>query len=425
MIRLRTVPRTTPAVWLAVPICVLAAVYVNFLYPSDGYAVAASAAGTVTLPFIAGFVTACAAWEGSRLRRGRVWEAPSVRSRLAIGALAVLPAVLVGVLAVSVAIVAQLVRSDASLPDPRFIAMSALDLAAYGALGLALGLLLPFAVAGPVAIVLPFLWLAFVPAMEPVWLRHLTGMFRDCCGIDQDLDLQAALASAIVDVGIIGSVALLVSGGVGVLRRVVIPAAPFALSLAAGVALVSGMSYDPVVARDPALLQCATTEDVTVCTWPEHHARADEVAGIVGDVRSAWLAAGIPAPSVYTEANPSVKTEGALVFGFNRALSNRDDIVNSLAYGMTPPFPDCPGGSTGAIVLEYLQSWYAAAGGMSEAALDEQYGYEQGAPYPDVLDVVADLQAATPGVRQEWTDRASRLSQLCEGLPIDQIAVVP
>ena len=230
MIRLRTVLRASPAIWLAIPICILAGLYMNFVYPSDGYAVAASAAGTETLPFLAGFVTATAAWEGSRLRRGRVWAAPSVRSRLAIGSWAILPAVLVGVLAVTVAIVVQLLRSNAGLPDVRFIAISALDFAAYGALGLALGLLLPFAVAGPLGIVLPFLWLAFVPAMEPLWMRHLTGMFRDCCSIDQDLDLQAVLASGIVDAGIIASAALLLSGGAGVVRRILAPAAPSSIA---------------------------------------------------------------------------------------------------------------------------------------------------------------------------------------------------
>lgn len=417
--------RSMPALWLALPICVLAAVYVNFLYPSDGYSVDASAKGTIALPFIASFVAACAAWEGSRLRRGRVWATPSVRSRLAIGFWAVLPAVLVGVLAVTVAIVAQLVRSDAGLPDVRFIAISALDLAAFGALGLALGLLLPFAVAGPVALVVPFLWLAFLPAMEPLWLRHLTGNFRDCCGNERDLDMQAVLASTLVDAGIVAAAALLVSGGPGVLRRVIAPAAPFALSVAAGVVLVSGMDYSPTVARDVNALDCASTEGVTVCTWPEHRQRADEVASIIGDVRAAWQAAGIAAPSVYTEADASVKPADALGFGINGASSKRDDIINSLAFSMAPPFPDCPGGSEGGIVLEYLQAWYAAAGGMSREHLDQEYGYEQGPPYPDVLDVVADLEAATPEVRREWVERASRLSQMCEGLPIDQIAVVP
>ncbi len=425
MIRPATAIRTMPALWLAIPLGVLAVAYVGLLYPSDGYAVDASAKGTSTLGFIAPFVAACAAWEGSRLRRGRVWAAPSVRSRLVIGLWAVLPAVLVGVVAVTVAIAAQLIRSQAGLPDLRFVAMSALDLAAFGALGLSLGLLLPFAVAGPLAIVVPFIWLAFLPAMEPVWLRHLTGMFRDCCGLESDLAPRAMAASALVDGGIIATAGLLVSGGSGPLRRMMAPAAPLLVALAVGAALVSGMTYAPTVARDPAVLDCATTDGVTVCTWPEHRQRADEVASVVREVRTAWQTAGIAAPTLYTEVDATLKPAGALGFGFNGALSTREDILNGLAYGMIPQPAECPSGSEGLIVLEYLHAWYAAAGGMSQAGLERQFGYTQGAPYPEVLDVVADLEAATPEVRREWTARATQLSFMCQGLPIDQIAVRP
>ena len=58
-------------------------------------------------------------------------------------------------------------------------------------------------------------------------------------------------------------------------------------------------------------------------------------------------------------------------------------------------------------------------------ALEAEYGSPWGEPYPEVLDVVTDLEAATPAVRSEWVARAERLSQICEGLPIDQIAVAP
>ena len=56
-----------------------------------------------------------------------------------------------------------------------------------GGRGFAPGILLPVPVAIPVGILLPFVWFAFVPAMEPVWLRHITGMFRDCCGLSEDV----------------------------------------------------------------------------------------------------------------------------------------------------------------------------------------------------------------------------------------------
>lgn len=160
-----------------------------------------TAKGTATLGFVAPFIAACAAWEGSRLRGARLWQAPSVRSWAAIAFWSLLPIVLTGLLGVLVAITVALVRSSAGLPDLRFIALTVLDLAAYTVAGFAAGLLMPFAVAGPLTIAVPFIWLGFVSAIDPPWLRHLTGMLRDCCLLPSDLAWRAVLASAIVNVG--------------------------------------------------------------------------------------------------------------------------------------------------------------------------------------------------------------------------------
>ncbi|MBA2556247.1 MAG: hypothetical protein H0V12_02705 [Chloroflexi bacterium] len=424
MIRLRTAVRAMPALWFAIPISILAGWYVTFLAPSDRYTVDATAKGTAALPFVAAFCAACAAWEGSRLRRARLWAAPSVRSRVAIVTWCLLPVVLVGLLAIGIAIAVALVRSSAGLPDPRFIAMTMLDLVALSVAGFATGLLLPIVVAGPLAIVASFIWLAFVPAFEPVWLRHLTGMFRDCCGLADDLAPQAILASSIVNLGIIGAVAVLVAGPpLRALRVGGVLAALVTVGIA-GVILVGGMTYAPVIPRDSALLACRARGTVTVCTWPEHQARAAEVAEIVGRVRAGWQQAGIDAPAVFTEANPAVAPGGALAFGFNGIMSTEDDIINSLATGMLPAFPDCPGGATGGIALEYLAAWYAATGGMTPERLHERYGYATD-PYPEVLTVVDQLQAAAPDVRRSWVLRAEEVSQACDEWPLKLIAVHP
>jgi hypothetical protein len=426
MIRLRTAIRVMPAFWLALPLTVFAAWYVTLLAPSDRYAVDATAKASMTIAFVGSVCAACAAWEGSRLRRARLWKAPSVRSRAAVAAWSLLPVVAVGLLAVVVAMVIQVVRSSAGLPDPRFIAMTALDLVAYAAAGFAIGILLPFAVAGPLAIVGTFIWIGFVPAMEPVWLRHLTGMFRDCCGLSQDLSPRAVLASTIIDLGIVASAALLVAGPADRLRRFGASLSSFGVTVLVGALLVAGMTYAPVVARDTAHVECRTDSDVTVCTWPEHQTRASEVARIVAGVRIAWQQAGIEAPSVFTEADPSMVPPSALSFGFDGVLSKEDDIINSLAFGMLPPFPDCPFGGTGGAAFDYLQAWYDAAGGMSPAALTRNWaGLWDEPDYPAVLTVVAQLQAAPPESRRAWVLRAETASQDCDVWRSDLIAVTP
>lgn len=422
MIRLRTAVRVMPAFWLAIPICIFAGWYVTLLYPSDGYAVDATAKASMTLAFVGSLCAACAAWEGSRLRRARLWASPSVRSPATIAFWCLLPVVLIGLVAVLVAITAHLIASAAGLPDVRIVLMTALDLVAYSVAGFAAGLLLPFAVAGPLAIAATFIWLGFVPAVYPVWLRHLTGMFRDCCGLEQDLAPRAVLASAIVDLGIIGAAALLVAGPALMARRVGGALAALVVAGFAGVLLVGGMTYAPVVPRDAALLECQTDGGVAVCTWPEHRARAAEVAGIVSWVRAGWQQASIDAPSVFTEADPVVAPARALIFRFSDS-SSHDEVIGALAAGLLPAYPDCPYGYTGP--FEYLEAWYAAAGGMTPGALRERYGYSMGDPYPEILTVVAQLQAATPDIRQAWMSRAKELTQACGDWPIDLINVHP
>lgn len=421
MIRLRTAARVMPAFWLAIPLSVLAAWYVSLLPASDGYGTDATATGTATLPFVGALCAACAAWEGSRLRRAGVWGAPSVRSRVEVAFWSFLPAVLAGCLAIGVAIGVQLVRSAAGPPDARLIAVAVIDLVAYGSAGFAAGVLLPFAVAGPLSIVGTVFWLAFVPAMQPVWLRHLTGMFRDCCGLQSELAPAAVIASTIMNLSIIAAAALLVSG---LARRVRLGGSIASLSVAAliGVLFVGGMTYAPTIPRDPAELLCREAGDATVCVWPEHDARLDEVAEIVAEVRAGWQQAGMTVPSRFTEADPNVAPDGALTFGFNGRLSTRDVIIGDLARGKLPPIPDCPGGFTGYIAFEYLEAWYAATGGMSSAEMEERYTFPTD-PFPSTFSVVDQLDSASPEARRDWIARAEDVSQACDEWPADLIAV--
>jgi len=424
MIRVLTAVRTMPALWLAIPISILAGWYVTLLDPSDGYGVDATAKASMTLAFVGSFCAGCAAWEGSRLRRAALWNAPSVRSRIAIAFWSLLPVVLVGLTAVLVGIAIQLARSSAGPPDLRIIAVAALDLVAFSVSGFALGVLLPFAVAGPLAIIVPFVWVAFVPAMYPVWLRHLTGMFRDCCGLAQDLALQPVIASSVLDVGIIGAFALLISGpppAVRLLRGAVVA---LGLASGAGVILVAGMGYAPVVPRDVSLLECRAADGASICTWPEHRALSAKLRAIVTRVRYRWEQAGINAPSVFTEAERSVAPPGALVFRITTDRFANDSVISALATGMLPGRPDCAEGATGGIAFEYLAAWYSASGGMTQDGLTERFAYDAN-PYPPVLTVIGELQAAPTVIRQRWVSRVEVVSQACGDWPLELIAVNP
>jgi hypothetical protein len=428
MIRLRTALRVMPAVWLALPLVAFACWYVTLLYASDGYAVDATSQASMTIAFVGAVLAACAAWEGTRLRRGGIWSAPSVRSRWVVAFWALLPVVLVGLVAVTAAMVVNLARSDAGLvPDWRFVVMTAIDLVAYASAGFAAGLLLPIAVAGPLAIVAVFFWIGFVPAMDPVWLRHLTGMFRDCCTQSQDLAWPPVIASFIVDAGIVAAAALLITGPGRLWGRAAGAAASFAGAFVIGSLLVANMTYAPAVARDTATLDCRTDAGITVCVWPEQQRRAADVAGIVAEVRTAWQQAGMQVPTVFTEADPSVAPADAVDFNFDAHSFSRDNIISSLAAGMLPSQPDCGfGGSTGGVAFEYLQAWYEAVGGVSPDAWNRAWANAFGEPdYPAVTDIVAELKAASPQARRQWVSRVEGATRQCDTWDPSLIAVQP
>lgn len=429
MVSLRTSLRVMPAFWFALPIVLLAGGYGTALYPADHYGLGATAMGTGALPFVAGFTAATAAWEGARLRR-TVWWSPTVRSRLAIAAWAVLPSVLVGIVAMLAAVGVLLARSEATIPDLRVLAVATLDLVAWAAVGFAAGILLPVPVAVPVGLLLPFVWLAFVPALYPVWLRHLTGMFRDCCGLAEDLAPAAVWASVLADIGIIAAAAVLI-GGWTTARRHGGSVLALAVPLVAGVALVSGMTYAPVVPRDPVLLTCRERAGLTLCVWPEHVPEIDELATVASDVRSGWLAAGIEAPAVFTEADRIVAPAGSLTYQV--AGTAPDDVILALANGMTPQQPDCVDpttgytmGTTGGIAAIWLQAWYAATGGMSSDRLALEYGstWGMGDGTLDPLPTVDALWKVSPEARRAWAAHAAALVVTCEEVTVD-LAVRP
>jgi len=417
VITLRASLRAMPALWLAVPMILVAGAYGMALYPSDHYGLGATAMGTGALPFVGGFVAATAAWEGARLRRP-VWPVPMVRSRLAVATWAVLPSMLVGAAAVLAATAVLLVRSNAAMPDVRVLAVVAVDLVAWAAAGFALGIVLPVPVAIPAAILLPFVWFAFVPAVHPVWLRHITGMFRDCCGLSEDLSGAAVLASVLADLGILLAAAAAV-GSLPAPRRLAVAALALVVPVVVAAVLVAGMTYAPVSPRDTSLLGCRTSSGATLCVWPEHTAEADAILSTVVAVEGRWVAAGIKAPPLVTEAGRSTAPAGSIPVLFNGSAP--DDVVSTLAAGLVPAQPDCWGGSTGGIAVPWLEAWYAAAGGMSPGRLGEEYGstWGLGGTTLDPLPTVDALWKVSVEARQAWVAHAVSMVTTCDEVAQD------
>jgi len=416
--------RTMPALFLAPGLVAGAIWYASLVHPADAYPVSATALGTAGLAFIVPFAAATAAWEGSRLRRGGFWHGPWVRPHAEILADRLWPAVVVSIVAVLAGVEASVLESGGGLPDGRPIGVAALDIVAFAAAGAATGLLLPFAIAGPLAIVVPLFWLAFVPAMDPVWLRHITGMFRDCCAATEDLSIRPIVASSLVDLGILAATAFAISN-VTEIRRGIAMGASLVVAGSVATALVAGMSYAPTSNRSLADLTCARASAATICVWPEHQADLIPMVRVLPTVLARWSDAGIPAPDLFTEAESSAAPAGSaiLVLSGGGALGD-DGIIEALSSSLLPTYPNClNGGSTGWQVAEYLQAWYEAAAGMPDASLAARHEQPFDPSYPPVMDVVQKLSRATLDSRLAWTTRVTGITQACGDWAVDQLQV--
>lgn len=425
MLRFLTAVRIMPALWLAIPVSVLAGVYaaIQPIFPPDGYALDATAQGSAILPFVAPFCAACAAWEGSRFRRARLWDGPWVRSRATIIALTLLPIVLSGLLALGTATAMELYRGQSmGLPDLRILGIAALDLLAASVVGFAAGVLLPFAVAGPLVAMGAFAWLAFVPGFEPRWLRHLTGLFRDCCANADDLSDRAVVASLVVNL------AFVVSGTVLLLTRPLLSwrtvAAPVILVAAVlvGSSLVAGMSFSPTEPRNPASLACRQSGEITVCLWPEHGKHQTQVLDVASRSIGRWRDAGLTVPTTVTEAAAAVAPRDALVISFSGMRSSTDDIVGSLARSLLPRPPLCAGPDQelpylGVFALTYLEAWYAAVAGMSPRSLYERYSQLGLDDSNDLVTVVMRLTQSSRDDQLAWEGRLRAATQSCDTWP--------
>lgn len=405
-----------PAVWFGVPIAILAAWYATLLPSATGYGTAATAAASGAMPFIGALVAGTAAWEGSRLRRARIWGGPWARSGLRIAAGLIVGPFLAGVVATASALVVAHTEASAFPPDPAITAVLILDLVAYASIGFALGVLAPAAIAVPVAVILPVLWLAFVPAMYPVWLRHLTGMYRDCCNLEESLAPQAVLASVLLDVAFIATASIASVIGWRRRWRAIGAVGILAAGLLVGTRPILGMTFAPVIPRDPSLLSCTSGGGAEVCLWPEQTGPSAEILADVIDVRARWLAAGIDAPSAFTEATGQPPA-GPLEVHFRDPLT-KDSVVMALADAMLPSPSACGHATTGGIALPYLEAWYAAAGGLSSESV-QGLDFTVDDVNPSVLTVVKQLSQASVSVRQAWAAKALSIARTCEDIAVD------
>jgi len=409
--------RISPAVWLTLPTLILSILYVTrAIYPNN-YGVAATAGATSSMAFLVGFVAMTAAWEAARLRRGGIWDAPHTRSRLEVAIIAVSPSIVLGAVFLLGTVVAASVYGQAGLPEIRIVVVGFIAICAWSLVGFLAGLRLPMSVSLPSMLLAPFLWFAFVPALPVEWLRHLSGMYRDCCRIGADIAPAALLAGLTMNVTII-VVALYTIGALRMRWSRIVATAILVVGVMVSSAFAWNVGPIPEVARDRSALKCSTVSATELCLWPEHDGPSQVYRPTLNTVIVALARDGLPIPGRWSEELASPSSGDTLSLDLWK--SDPDAVRWSIAQGLAP-WPACseaPNTSFSEITNDVLRGWWFTAMGGSEAMLQENLGWLIAEPsqngVPPIKELYRAVDAASVESRVAWLERLTSLAAECQ-----------
>jgi hypothetical protein len=256
-----------------------------------------SAKSTGSFVVLGPALAALSAWDAARWR---VLSVLPVRGsvQLLVRHLAVVAAVTLVTFAGSAVVLVATVRPPTGLPDVGVLTTGVWMVVAYSAVGFALGQRLPRTVAAPLAFALVWCWVAYTPAIEPFWLRNVTGnLAASCCTLDTELVDHALQAPAVIGAALVlGS--LLVVRWPGAVVAGVTSLALVAAAVGLASSWMAGVGADPVTAREDERV-CVQRDGTSLCAWPEHAALGRLKAGAdgLGAAAGRLRAAGLPVPA--------------------------------------------------------------------------------------------------------------------------------
>lgn len=335
--------------WLA-PAILFAYLHVNqTLTNLGGWSKTATAISTSTASvfLLAPAAAAVAAAQAGRLRRANVEGWAPRRARLVIVADAARPTFVTAAGALVGLVLVSMLRVGGSLGGwgltaPAAVLSSLVVLAAGVAAGAALGLAVTGLVAVPSVLIASYLWFVWPIAIEPFWIRHVTGFRSSCCMVSSALAPGALVAPALLSTGALAGVAILLSRRPRLAVRVVAAAGAIAFAAIAARATVADLGPDPTIARTEGL-QCTTTvtghstTPRTLCMWSDHESKRGMVVEALGRVDAALAGTTLHIESTLTES--SIEPRGSQVFGIS-VDSTSVDVIGSVASAVVEPW--CP-----------------------------------------------------------------------------------
>ena len=278
---------------------------------------------------------------------------------------------------------------------PAVVVAPLLASAAWIGAGVALGWLLGshtlLRVAAPLAVLTVYIGAAFPAALDPPWLRHLTGLTSGCCAIYEVPDLRAA-AAGVLTLGAVTGMCLAVSATAArVLPRAVTACTALGLVVAVGAGITLARPLDADAVQDRQEPMVCIDVGVPLCTWPETAQVTQEHRESIRAVTATADGAGLELPTKITQRAPGAHSwpEGTVSFS---SAQGEDRVHWAYASALLPRVEACPDSpgfpdedlSTLLALRGAVQGWLVAesghpmdAGGLGEesaAVLDSLSG---------------------------------------------------
>lgn len=396
--RFTTGVRVSGAWWLWAVVVAIAYLFVSGSVPAESaYPLAAQVVAYQGLFLIAPLVSLTAAAAAAKFRPAGLDRRPRARSHLAVRFDRLWPIVFSSLFGLTVAMLLAGREFGALAPmNGRLVIVSFFELTLFVVFGDLAGSRLPLKAAGPVAVVVPYLLVAFPPSMTPLWLRHLFGINSTCCFVWDTVAWSVVAASCLTAVA--GVVMLLAIGARPSavastnLRRAITVVAVAGVLIAVAVSAVDQRDWSAGQPRagGPA---CSNSQP-QICTWPEHSEAKKELVALAAKTATKSKEFGVPLPERISEQNsadvrwPTTATDFHTQYGVE---SLNRQFFSALAPSMTTECTRQLGPQAGEQLLPYMvgqymvSTWWMATM-TGEANLDSMQ-----APVPEAATAMADL----------------------------------
>ena len=344
------------AVW-AMPVTLLVVATMNNrqLVFFDQYPLWLAAQKTEALTVL-GMVTCLAgAAEGGWLRRSRLVVRPAARSTWARFAVPVVAAWLP-----TAAVLLAGVVAVGGGGGWQVWSTALLSLLAWTWVGFAGGIVFRGVIALPLSIVIAFGWFDFTPAVEPPWLRQLTGAWGGCCDTGSVPNASVSAEVVLVAIGLIlGSSCVVWAWSRPIGRRFGWAAlAPVVAGLVVAASLIGGVGHSPTQPRSDAVVCRSGAPEL--CFWPERDPYVDSDLASLRTILDHWAGLGVELPGRLSEDAAAAGGQAApLVYSHSDTSERR---AESLAQGLAS---GCPVGRDGLLGYHVVKDWLTIHSGVA------------------------------------------------------------